>query len=107
MIGGAIDKVVGVVVLVQLAVLPLAGILLFLSSFFFFFFILVNPRSPPCKLLSTIPYVGGRKMRCMFAGSYLGGTQWSKLAVLRWDLYVRRQRMRRNDLQHGERERER
>lgn len=37
-------------------------------------------------------------MRCMFAGSYLGRTQWSKLAVLRRDLYVRRQRMRWYDL---------
>lgn len=41
-------------------------------------------------------------MRCMFAGSYLGRTQWSELAVLRRDLYVRRQRMRRNDLQGRE-----
>lgn len=47
----------------------------------------------PCKLLSSIPYVGGRKVRCMLAGSYLGGTQWSKLAVLCRDLYVSRQRM--------------
>lgn len=54
----------------------------------------VNPRAPYIrKLLSTIPYVGGRKVRRMLAGGYLGRTQWSELAILRRDLNVSRQWM--------------
>lgn len=53
-----------------------------------------RPFSPSVSLLSPIPYVGGRKVRRVLAGSYLGRTERSKLAVLGGYLDVRRQRVR-------------
>lgn len=83
LIGGAIDKVVGVVVLVQLAVLPLAGILLFLSS-------PPSSSSSSSSFSSTLvhhpasysaPYhmlVGAKCAACLLAATWAGlnGPNW-------------------------------
>lgn len=54
----------------------------------------LSPSTPIVGLLSPIPYVGGRKVRRVFAGGYLGRTERSKLAVLCGYLNVSWQRMR-------------